>query len=235
MFSTPNAFHSQDWSVGVRLSDMTDFKRDINIRIITPTDDKINEITSELKQNQQTKNIEIRHIQEALSITITVLIVDRKHSLSIELIDDTEANVHETIRFATYSNSKSSAISYIAIFESLWKQVELIEQISKMTEKLKTKEKVHKEFINIAAHELRSPVQPILGLAELLRSRKEIGIGKQDELLTVIIRNAKRLKELTENILDITRIEDQTLHLHKELVDLDDSIANTLEPVVKES
>jgi signal transduction histidine kinase len=78
---------------------------------------------------------------------------------------------------------------------------------------------------------LRSPVQPILGLAELLRSRKEIGIGKQDELLTIIIRNAKRLMELTENILDVTRIDDRTLHLRKEQLCVDDLIANTMEDI----
>jgi two-component system, OmpR family, sensor histidine kinase VicK len=90
---------------------------------------------------------------------------------------------------------------------------------------------VHRQFINVAAHELRSPIQPILGLAEILRSRKERGTEKQDELLAIIIRNAKRLKELTENILDITRIENQSLNLHKEIVNIDDLILKTLEDI----
>lgn len=64
------------------------------------------------------------------------------------------------------------------------------------------------EFINTAAHELRTPIQPIIGLAEILRSRKEIITAPiYDEYLSVIIRNARRLKELTGNILDIARIE----------------------------
>jgi signal transduction histidine kinase len=90
---------------------------------------------------------------------------------------------------------------------------------------------MHRQFINVAAHELRSPIQPILGLAEILRSRKERETEKQDELLAIIIRNAKRLKELTENILDITRIENQSLNLYKEVVNVDDLILKTLEDI----
>jgi signal transduction histidine kinase len=231
MFSTSKAFHIDYLNGETPLSDIIDSKRDIQVRIITPTDRKINEFTSELIKNQQTKNIEIRHILEALSTNITIFIVDRKHSLSIEMSDNKGANPYENLRSAIYSNSKATAILYISIFESLWKQVELTEQITNLTEKLRAEKKVHNEFISIAAHELRSPVQPILGLAELLRSRKEIGIGKQDELLTVIIRNAKRLMELTENILDVTRIDDRTLHLRKEPLCVDDLIANTIEDI----
>jgi signal transduction histidine kinase len=231
MFSTSKAFHFDYLNGETPLSDIIDSKSDIQVRIITPTDRKINEFTSELIKNQHIKNIEIRHILEALSTNITIFIVDRKHSLSIEMSDNKGANPYENLRSATYSNSKATAILYISIFESLWKQVELTEQITNLTEKLRAEKKVHNEFINIAAHELRSPVQPILGLAELLRSRKEIGIGKQDELLTVIIRNAKRLMELTENILDVTRIDDRTLHLRKEPLCVDDLIANTMEDI----
>ena len=73
---------------------------------------------------------------------------------------------------------------------------------------------MQQEFINIAAHELRNPVQPILGLTEILRSKiraeKEEEItgekdDNDDDIMDVIIRNATRLKQLTEDILDITR------------------------------
>jgi two-component system sensor histidine kinase VicK len=74
-----------------------------------------------------------------------------------------------------------------------------------MYEQIKIHDKMQKEFINIAAHELKTPIQPILGLIELLRSRTEN--REECELLDVAIRNAKRLRRLTENILDITKIE----------------------------
>ena len=230
IFSTANAFHMQEHVGGIQLlGEVITTKKELNIRILTPTDERIKKISSELRH--QLKKIEVRHIEESLQSKVTVLVTDRKYSLAVELKDDTKNSVHEVIGFATYSNSKSTVISYVSIFESLWKQVELIEQVTKLSEKLREEEKMHKEFINIAAHELRSPIQPIVGLAEILSSKKETEIAKQEELLSVIIRNAKRLKELTENILDITRIENQSLNLHKELVDIDDLIANALEDV----
>jgi two-component system, OmpR family, sensor histidine kinase VicK len=231
IFSTANAFHRQIRVGGAKLlREVTIAKRDLNIRILTPQDERIKEVSSELKQ--QLKKIEIRHVEEALQTKITVLIVDRKYSLSIEFKDDTKDSVYEAIGLATYSNTKSTVISYISIFESLWKQVELIERVTKLSEELKYQENVHRQFINVAAHELRSPIQPILGLAEILRSRKERETNeKQDELLAIIIRNAKRLKELTENILDITRIENQSLNLHKEVVNMDELISKALEDI----
>jgi two-component system, OmpR family, sensor histidine kinase VicK len=231
MFSTPKSFHIDYLTGEIPLSDIIHSKSNIQVRIITPNDEEANEFTRRSIENRRTKNIEIRRILEALSTNITVFVVDRKYSLAIEMADNKGVNRYENLRTATYSNSKATAIMYISIFESLWKQVESIDRIINLTEKLRADKKVHNEFISVAAHELRSPVQPILGLAQLLRSRKEIGIRKQDELLTVIIRNAKRLMELTENILDVTRIDDQTLHLHKQLLSIDDLIANTVEDI----
>ena len=78
------------------------------------------------------------------------------------------------------------------------------------------------EFINVAAHELRTPIQPILGLSEVLRSRTKD--AQQQELLDVIIRNARRSQGLTNDILDVTKIESQSLNLKKEWFNLNDVI-----------
>ena len=86
----------------------------------------------------------------------------------------------------------------------------------------------------MAAHELRSPIQPILGLSEILRYGKNRGessskLSKEDELvLDIIIRNARRLLRLEQNILDMTRIESKTLHLDIETLDLNDIISNSI-------
>ena len=77
-------------------------------------------------------------------------------------------------------------MSYVSIFESLWTQTDLYQ-------KLRESEKVKDDFVNIAAHELRTPIQPILGLADILRSKETDG-GEKAEYLDVIIRNAKRLE-----------------------------------------
>ena len=79
----------------------------------------------------------------------------------------------KSMGFGTYSNKKATVLSYVSIFESLWKQSELYEKVSELCEQLKVHDKMQTEFINIAAHELRAPIQPIIGLAQILRSKKE--------------------------------------------------------------
>jgi signal transduction histidine kinase len=86
---------------------------------------------------------------------------------------------------------------------------------------------MQKEFINIAAHELRTPIQPILGLTEAVLSKAKD--ESQRELLEVVVRNAKRLRSLIENILDVTRIENQSLTLQKEKFNINRMILNVLE------
>ena len=89
---------------------------------------------------------------------------------------------------------------------------------------------MRREFIGIAAHELRNPIQPILGLAEIVKSK--IKDAHQCELLDVIIRNAKRLQRLTEDILDVTKIESQSLDLKKEQFNLSDVITNAMNDIM---
>jgi signal transduction histidine kinase len=97
-------------------------------------------------------------------------------------------------------------------------------------EQLKIQERMQKEFINVAAHELRTPIQPILGLSEILRSRLTKGSEWQGrDLLDIIIRNAKRLQRLAEDILDVTRIESQSLKLKKERFNLNQLVLQIVE------
>ena len=110
--------------------------------------------------------------QQSDDLQETILIVDRNVSFVIELIDDTKATFEEAIGLATYSNSKSTALSYVSIFESLWKQTELYQKLNELNEQLQEHDKIQEEFITVAAHELRNPIQPILGLSEILLSRK---------------------------------------------------------------
>ena len=89
---------------------------------------------------------------------------------------------------------------------------------------------MQEEFINIAAHELRTPIQPILSLSEIvLYNTKDI---EQAKLLQVVSRNAKRLQRLTEDILDVTKIESQSLNLNKEKFNLNDIITNAIDDII---
>jgi signal transduction histidine kinase len=109
--------------------------------------------------------------------------------------------------------------------ESLIESNKKLESANKL---LELHDKMQKDFINVAAHELRTPIQPILGLAQVLRSRRDNENNNDKEmaeevyLLDVMIRNAKRLQRLAEDILDVTKIEGHSLILHKEKFNLID-------------
>jgi signal transduction histidine kinase len=97
-------------------------------------------------------------------------------------------------------------------------------------EQLNLHDRMQQEFINVAAHELRTPIQPIISLTEMLRSQiKDI---KQREMLEVTIRNAKRLMQLTNDILDVTKIEGKSLNLKKQEFNLNEAILHSIDDMV---
>ena len=201
-------------------------ERGVKVRILIPADEDniaglVNEITLMLPQ------LEIRSLDKSLETSIGIIVVDRKKSLIIESRDDTKDNYYQAAGLAVYSNSRPIALSYASIFETLWKQAELNEQINLYNEQLQVHNKMQQEFINIAAHELRTPIQPILSLSEVLLSKRG-NIEEYDDFLKGINRNAKRLHQLAENILDVTKIESQSLHLKKQRFSLNDIIQSVL-------
>jgi signal transduction histidine kinase len=232
IFSTSNAFFRQERVGGIAL--LNEAAKDSNriVRILVPYDTKIEELIRSWEISNNTTNnkdktlkINIRFLDSDLQTKISILIVDRKSSLAVELKDDTQNIIQQAIGLSSYSNSKSTVLSYVSIFETLWKQTEMYEH-------LKVHDRMQKEFINIAAHELRTPVQPILGLSEILQSK--VKDKEQLRLLDVISRNAKRLQNLTENILDVTKIESDRLKINRKLFNLNDIVTNLLADYKKE-
>jgi len=148
---------------------------------------------------------------------------------------DTAHNVAHVLKDAGYFiNIIALALSSIQYNEMLKQSNDRLkekeETIRVQYERLRESDKMKTEFINVAAHELRTPIQPILGLSEVLRSRtKDV---QQQELLDIIIRNAKRSQGLTNDILDVTKIESQSLDLKKEWFNLNDVITNTLTDII---
>lgn len=106
--------------------------------------------------------------------------------------------------------------------------------LASANKQLEIHDRMQKEFINVAAHELRTPIMPILGEAELIedkfRGNKSSAEVDKDQI-TVIIRNAKRLDRLAADILDVTRIEGKSLQLNKERFKIDEILSQ----IVKET
>ncbi len=92
-------------------------------------------------------------------------------------------------------------------------------------DQLELHDRMQREFINIAAHELRTPTQAILGYSDLFYLRPE----SREDAIKAIVRNAERLERLSSDILDVTRIEGQRLNLNKEKFNLSEVIASSIE------
>jgi two-component system, OmpR family, sensor histidine kinase VicK len=222
---TVNAFYREERIGVIQLIKEAAEQRGVKVKVLIPSNDIIDKILQkpekcEEEKKEKQKGYEIRRIDLTSDIKSTILVIDRKSSLVTELRDDSKENFVQAIGSTSYSTSKPTVLSYTSIFENFWKQVELYEQ-------LKIHDRMQKEFINVAAHELRSPIQPILGLSEVLKS-KEGNIKEYNELIDVINRNAKRLRQLTEDILDVARIEGKLLNLRKSRFDLKELILNTI-------
>src|SRR5215204_4457146 len=238
MFSSANAVRRQIEMNGLQLLKEVLEEHSAKVRVLIPADDDITATT--IKEVKSTyPQIDIRSIDKSLQTRLTIVLVDKNECAIIELKEDVGDNSYNAAGLTTYSDSKSIVSSYISIFESFWKQSELNEQLEEANkqltaanEKLKVHDKMQKEFINVAAHELRTPIQPILGLSEVLQSK--ITDNEQRLLVDVISRNAKRLQRLTEDILDVTRIESQSLRLKKEKFILNDLVLSIIEEYKKE-
>ena len=198
-------------------------KNNPNIRIIIPQDKEIDDIIQGFRQN---KNTHIRSISEINDIFVDkaiFIIIDRKISIIIKVNeqdgddnnDDTNNSNNNnnnsksngfsprrkaTFTYSRYDNESGNrpvVFSHIAAFEMLWKLTETMQKIT-------NSDKVREDFVNICAHELRSPIQPILGLSILVKNK--ITDANQREILDVIIRNAQRLKRLADDLLEVTKI-----------------------------
>jgi signal transduction histidine kinase len=242
LYSSTKAFQRQIQMGALQLLNEAAAKRNVKVRILLPkSKHEINSSSSDLivvdqtLKERETENayhhqIDVRLVEESIPIRITIVVIDRKECMLIELKDDTKDDSFHAAGLSVYSNSKTIALSYASIFESLWIQTETYE-------KLKAYSKMQTEFINNAAHELRTPIQPILAISEVLRFEEEKQVVSKKELnkyLDVILTNARRLKDLGDNILNVSLIESQSLRLEKELFNLNDIIIDNVETIKRQ-
>jgi signal transduction histidine kinase len=235
LFPTTNAFFRQHNLGVIDLISNASITRNVKVRVLVPKNDSVERLIQDIKNRcniSNINNIEFRHIQQLLETRSTILVVDNKESFVMELKDDSKQSFSEAIGLSIYSNSKPGVLSYVSIFENLWEQTELYHELEKANENLRNSEKLLSDFIHIAAHELRNPIQPVLGVSEIIKSiinnsksssnQEKVWVDKKEisDLVNVIIKNTKKLARLTSDILDLTKIETNSLSLCKEVVDL---------------
>jgi signal transduction histidine kinase len=233
-------------------------QENILIKILSPKNVNLEKLTSRWQFEETDGTLEriiVREILRQQELKPTILMIDRKHVLALELRNDKISNFEEATGLTTYSTSHPTVVSYISIFESLWEQIDMSIGLSMANEKLIQTEQMERDFINTAAHELRTPTQAVMGYAELdnevfndiLKNSKVI---EDDELRRIIshlqkhfeaiYRNSVRVDDLINNLLDVSRIEStlvNSLSLHKEKLDLDkenkESIENPFDQKIK--
>ena len=223
IFSTFNSFYRT--AIGEKgydiLEGLKTSNKNIKIRILTPYNNKIEKIVRDLKNDL---DIEIRYLAETIQMKLSVIVVDRIHSLAVEIDNDDAGKSSSAIGISTYSNSKHTVLYYVVIFESLWQQANLYREIEELYVQLKLKD----ENISVVAHDMRNPLSPIINSAELIRDRDNLDKSTTKKLLNLIITSAKKLTNLTDNLLEMSKIDRQLLNLNIENVDLIEILENSI-------
>ena len=215
-------------------------KRNVTVNLVIPTYDNDKIQDDFLRSESLDKNFKFQMksiapvTTQTHKIKTTFLIVDKKSVFIIDVKDDNKDNFLEAVGYATFHTSKSRTESYNFIFDTIWRQADLYESLREANknliysyQKLEEHDAMEKEFINLAAHELRTPSQSIIGYSEMLKDLPER--NKQYE--EAISRNAERLYSLVTNMLSIARIESQTMRLNKTIFDLNVKIENVIRDV----
>lgn len=208
----------------------------LSIRMIVPSGQNYESATAKIMS--AIPSSEITKIDGNQKHDMNIFVADQKECMVIQVKDDSASSLAQAIGTSVSSKSSAFVSSYHSLINSLWME-------TKLYEKLRIHEENQRDFINIAAHELRSSIQPILGLAELLyenayteklsatgkselKENQEVEDSSQQSMAEIIFRNAKRLRSLTDAILDAASIDSGSLKLNKEVFDMQEVVSTIL-------
>jgi signal transduction histidine kinase len=182
------------------------------LEVVTPT--KV--IFSKIAQTLFTERLKGYSLLVAVFASVaalTIFLLKWSNTMENEVIKRTNALNKSNVRLGVMSQDlRNSNLS-----------------LQKANEQLSKNDKLQKEFINMAAHELRTPIQPILGLTDVLRDH--ISDSHQSKLLDVIMRNARRLQRLSGDILDVSKIESSLLKISKSHIDLNEKVKTVINDI----
>lgn len=175
----------------------------LDIRVLVPFTEDASTKQLMAKITAANPKVNFGTMKEEMQRNLTIAVADKTRVVFGALKEKTNEEI------GIYSNNKSIASTYSLLIESLWNQIEIYRRLQELDE-------LKEEFVNIAAHELRTPVLPIILTAESLSD----DVGADNTKINVILRNAGRLNRLTNQILDISRLDSNTFKLRKESADM---------------
>ncbi|MDP8906476.1 MAG: HAMP domain-containing histidine kinase [Thermoproteota archaeon] len=200
-------------------------------------------IYQENKENKEILNDillqypEVSILPVSLSINSIIFLIDDKEFIKVEIKGVRSHDFRDSIGgFAIYSNSKLSINSFKSFFNIVWKQQQMEYDLRVLNKNLEEScrymamlNKMQKDFIDISTNELRKPSQAILIYAELALSDSQYREADEEiGYLGIILRNALRLNRLTQNMLNVIKIENKKLNLNKEIFGLEELIYDTI-------
>lgn len=184
-------------------------RKGIKVKVLVPMkrilDNRVTKIVSKYPF------IEFRFLPFTSLFLVGTAIIDRQQVILYEIKNDTKKSYSDAIRLCLFIDSTPTALSYGTLFENLWKQTDLYKQLQAI-------EKLQNDFINIASHELRTPVQSIMGFAEILLKDLEDSPNHK-KYVDAIRRNTNRIKELVNRLIDVTQIDNKLSILKTETFD----------------
>lgn len=186
------------------------------LQVVTPT----KEIFSKIGETLFTERLKSYSLLAAVFACVVLLIIfllKWSNTMEKEVIKRTEALNKSNVKLGIISKElKNSNRS-----------------LQEANSQLRENDKLQKEFINMAAHELRTPIQPILGLTDVLLDG--VSDSHQSKLLNVIMRNARRLQRLSGDILDVSKIESSSLKLSRSRIELNEKIQTVVNDIENRS
>jgi signal transduction histidine kinase len=203
----------------------------------TVTGDTATIIASSIRvaESEQKENAE--HKENAKQHQILTLYMSTPYNVAAKVAPLVDAQRNYSVAVIAAISAVAIIVSYFILSSNkrLERTVaERTQDLREANEHLKEHDRLQSEFINVAAHELRTPVQPLLGTAEMLEDQMLAGeestrVSKLQ--VEMILRNAKRLAKLTYDILQVSRIESNSLKLQKEQINLQEKIERVIEDV----
>jgi signal transduction histidine kinase len=185
------------------------------VRLLIPKNKRLGSFCSELTQS---KNVEVNYISGS-DESIMCIVIDKRYLLFSQLHQKSNKTSSDDA-FYLFSLNDSKVWYNISIFEGLWKQSFLENKVEKLYTKLEQNNVTSNNFMRIIAHELKSPIQPIIGFSEIIQNNTRLDPDQKNELLKIISRNARKLDLLTNNILDFARLENKIFEIHLKQFDL---------------
>ena len=101
--------------------------------------------------------------------------------------------------------------------------IQLAESFNHMAEELGSVEMLRSDFVNNFSHEFKTPIVSVRGFAKMLK-RDDLTDEERNEYLDTIITESERLAELSTNILNLTKIEQQTILTDKKQFNVSEQI-----------